>query len=158
AVAGAQRVAGAAYSVVDKAAQPFYMGYDLLQCAYVGVYGAYTGEYFEPNWVSDLAKNAPADVNDKEAWERYFVQAELDNLKDGAASLLTFGVGKAAGPVLCKLTTIGCFPAGTPVPVEHGCKAVEDVCKGDVVLMRPEHDPTAPPVLGRVADTFKTHA
>jgi hypothetical protein len=162
AIAAAKWVGSTAYAIADKAAQPFLMAADLAQCGYVGVYGAITGEYFEPHWLSDLAKNAPTDPNDKEAWNRYLAQAELDNLKDGAIAIATLGASKVAGPVVnkvvCKVTKNGCFAAGLPVPIEHGCKAIEDIRKGDVVWMRPEHDPTAPPVLGRVAATFKTHA
>ena len=67
AVSAAKWVGSTAYAIADKALQPLYMGYDLLQCGYVGVVGAVTGEYWEPNWVSDLAKNVPADPNDKAA-------------------------------------------------------------------------------------------
>ena len=51
-----------------------------------------------------------------------------------------------------------CFAAGTPIPVEHGCKAIEQIREGDVVLMRNEHDPVAPPIKGRVLSTFSTTA
>lgn len=51
-----------------------------------------------------------------------------------------------------------CFAAGTPVPGEYGCRAVEEFHEGDVVLMRPEHDPTAPPVKGRVISTYQNVA
>jgi hypothetical protein len=109
--------------------------------------------------MSDLAKNAP-DPNDKEATGRYFVQLELENLKDGAIQVATLGAGKlvapAAGKLWCKIAKTGCFAAGTPVPVQHGCKAVEAIRKGDRVFMRPENDPTAPPILGEVVETFKT--
>jgi hypothetical protein len=158
AVSAAKWVGSAAYAVAHKAVQPFLMGYDLLQCGYVGIYGAITGDFFEPDWMSELAKNSPKDPNDKEAWGRYIVENELDNLKDGAIAIATLGVGKAVGPVVCKITKTGCFGPGMPVPVEFGCKAIKDIKKGDRVWMRPEHDPTAPPVLGRVAETFKTYA
>jgi hypothetical protein len=158
AVSAAQFVGDTAYGIAHKAMQVPYMFYDLGQCGYFGIHGAITGDFSEePNWMSDLAKNAP-DPNDKEATGRYFVQLELENLKDGAIQVATLGVGKALGPVICKITKTGCFAAGTPVPVEHGCKAVEDVRKGDRVWMRPENDPTAPPILGEVAATFKTRA
>ena len=95
--------------------------------------GAATGGYFEPNWLSDLAKNAP-DPNDKEATGRYFVQLELENLKDGAIQVATLGVGKALGPVICKVTGRGCFGAGMPALQRHGCIAVEQVREGTDLL------------------------
>ena len=51
-----------------------------------------------------------------------------------------------------------CFAAGTPIPAEHGCKAIEQIREGDIVLMRNEHDPVAPPIKGRVLSTFSTTA
>jgi hypothetical protein len=138
AVSAAKWVGSAAYAVAHKAVQPIYMGYDLLQCGYVAVYGGITGDYFEPDWASDLAKNSPKDPNDKEAWGRYLVEAELDNLKDGAIAVATLGAGKVLGPVAqkawCKVTGGGCFAAGTPARLDHGCIAVEQVREGTEVL------------------------
>ena len=94
-----------------------------------------------PNWLSDLAKNAPKNPNDKEAWNKYLVQAELDNLKDGAIAVATLGAGKALGPVICKITGRGCFAAGMPARRNRDCIAVEQVREGTDLLTVEEDDP-----------------
>jgi hypothetical protein len=148
AVSGTKWIGATAYAVADKSAQPFLMGYDLLQCGYVGVYGAITGDYFEPNWASDLAKNAPKDPNDKEAWGRYMVEQQLANLKDGAVTIATMGAGavatkavSAAKPLVCKVLNTGCFAAGTPIRTPDGAKPIDQLQSGDLVLTRAEFDP-----------------
>jgi hypothetical protein len=162
AVSAAKWVGGTAYGIAHKAAQPFYMVYALLQAGYVGVYGAVTGDYFEPDWLSDLAKNAPQDPNDKAAWNRYLAEAELDNLKDGAIAVPTLGASKVLGPVadkvLCKVSGKGCFAAGTPARLNHGCIAVERVREGTALLTVEEDDPDGAMTTQPVARTFQRFA
>jgi hypothetical protein len=111
AVGAVQWLGDTAYALAHKGVQPIYMGADLLQAAYVGVQGAITGNYVEPNWLSDAARNAPADPNDREAYGRYIVNLELENLKDGAIAVGTLGAGKAIAPVLGRVA--GKLPSNT---------------------------------------------
>jgi hypothetical protein len=60
------------------------------------------------------------------------------------------------GMTLLSFSNFGrsCFAAGTPIPVEYGCKPVESVLAGDFVQARDENNPNAPMLLRCVLQTF----
>ncbi len=51
-----------------------------------------------------------------------------------------------------------CFAAGTPLLAPHGARLIEDIRAGDLVLSRPEDDPTGPIVAKRVLRTVQTYS
>jgi hypothetical protein len=90
-----------------------------------------------------VAQGAGSAINAAEAMQNGDVGGFLLH---GAGAMFAFGRFNA------------CFAAGTPIPIEQGCKGIKQIREGDIVLMRNEHDPIAPPIKGRVLATFSTTA
>jgi RHS repeat-associated protein len=72
---------------------------------------------------------------------------------DGA--LLGASLGQSAGSIAANYL-VACFAAGTPivVAVDGTSKPIEELCSGDVVLARDEHDPNGPLELKRIEEVF----
>ncbi|VTR98885.1 rhs repeat-associated core domain-containing protein : YD repeat protein OS=Isosphaera pallida (strain ATCC 43644 / DSM 9630 / IS1B) GN=Isop_2419 PE=4 SV=1: RHS_repeat: PT-HINT [Gemmata massiliana] len=126
-----------AHGVIDTIAEPFRIGGDLIRVGQWTVNTQLLGrEMYEPDWHSNLAKKAPQANASPEEWDEYAKKSFKKHAKNSAIAVITFGAGKAAGPIIRKLrkpACVNCFPADTVVGTEHGLKPIQDVRAADRV-------------------------
>src|SRR5579884_2276357 len=127
-------------AIAEAIFKPGLMAVDLLQAAGAGIYMGVTGEPYEPRWVSSAAQNTPPAWN-REATLEYYKQMQVENLKDGAWYLATYGTVKGGGKILRKLRgrggavdcPINCFPIDTLVATESGLRPIVQIEAGERV-------------------------